>query len=301
MDKQRLIELHSEGKTDVEIASILNVSRQLVQAHRKKLGLKSNFSYTSFRKMNYEEVEKLVKENKTDREIAELFNVKPISVYFFRKRNNIERDNLLVNKAIEPTNRQLSIIVGSLLGDASLRKTNINPSFRCEHGIKQLEYCKWKAKELMSLGAKFSISKRKTVDIRTGLYYESAICRLPANPTLLPLYNNLYRDGRKIITTEFLRDFNELSLAVMFMDDGSCNKTSINIATNCFNEEELILLLEFFKNRFNLTFHINSNHSIYLLKKDFEHFKELVLPYMRQELLYKLSLNHVNLGKSGDR
>jgi hypothetical protein len=46
---------------------------------------------------------------------------------------------------------------------------------------------------------------------------------------------------------------------------------------------------------------INSNHSIYLLKRDFEHFKKLVLPYMRQELLYKLSLNHVNLGKSGDR
>ena len=29
--------------------------------------------------------------------------------------------------------------------------------------------------------------------------------------------------------------------------------------------------------------------------------KELVLLYIRQELLYKLSLNHVNLGKSGDR
>ena len=301
MDIQRLVEWHKEGKTDVEIASIMNVSRQLIQVNRKKLGLKSNFSYTSFRKMNYEEVEKLVKENKTDREIAELFNVKPISIYFFRKRNNIERDNLLINKAIKPTNRQLSIIVGSLLGDASLTKTNINPFFSCEHGIKQLEYCKWKAEELESLGAKFSIYKRKTIDERTGLYYESAICRLPANPEFLPIYNNLYIDGRKTITSEYLKDFNELSLAVMFMDDGSRNGSSINIATNCFTEEELILLLEFFKERFNLTFHINSNHSIYLLKRDFEHFKELVLPYMRQELLYKMSLNHVNLGKSGDR
>lgn len=301
MDKQRLIKLHSEGKTDTEISLILGVSRQLIQYHRSKLGLNSNFSYKSFRKMNYEEVRKLVKENKTDREIAELFNVKPISIYFFRKRNNIQRDNLLINKAIKPTDRQLSIIVGSLLGDASLRKTNINPIFTCEHGIKQLEYCRWKAKELESLGSKFSISKRKTIDKRTGLYYESAICRLSANPIFLPLYNNLYKDGRKTITIEFLKDFDELSLAVMFMDDGSCNKSSINIATNCFTEEELLLLLEFFKNRFNLTFHINSNHSIYLLKKDFEHFKELVLPYIRQELLYKLSLNHVNLGKSGDR
>ena len=301
MDIQRLVELHKEGKTDVEIASIMNVSRQLVQVNRKKLGLVSNFSYESFRKMDYKEVEKLVRENKTDREIAKLYNVKPISVYFFRKRNNIQRDNLHINKAIELTNRQKSIIIGSLLGDSSLRKTNINPIFTCEHGIKQLEYCKWKAKELESLGAKFSISKRKIVDKRTGLYYESAICRLPANPELLPIYNNLYIDGRKTITSEYLKDFDELSLAVMFMDDGSFNGKSISIATNCFTEEELILLLEFFKTKFNLTFHINSNHSIYLLKKDFGHFKDIILPYMRQELLYKLSLNHVNLGKSGDR
>ena len=87
MDTKRLVELHKEGKTDAEIASIMNVSRQLIQVNRKKLGLESNFSYKSFRKMNYEEVEKLVKDNKTDREIAALYNVKPISVYFFRKRN----------------------------------------------------------------------------------------------------------------------------------------------------------------------------------------------------------------------
>ena len=152
MDKQRLVELHKEGKTDAEIASIMNVSRQLIQFHRSKLGLASNFSYLSFRKMNYTEAEKLVREGKTDREIAELLGVKEISVYFFRKRNNIQRDNLLINKAIEMTDRQRSIILGSLLGDASLRKTNINPIFTCEHGIKQLEYCKWKAKELESLG-----------------------------------------------------------------------------------------------------------------------------------------------------
>ena len=116
---------------------------------------------------------------------------------------------------------------------------------------------------------------------------------------LVQFHRNKY--GKKTITSEYLESFNELSLAVMFMDDGSFNGSSINIATNCFEEDELLLLLGFFKDRFNLTFHINSNHSIYLLKRDFEHFKKLVLPYMRQELLYKLSLNHVNLGKSGDR
>jgi len=50
MDKQRLIELYKKGKTDVEIASIMNVSRQLIQFHRTKMGLKSNFSYKPFKK-----------------------------------------------------------------------------------------------------------------------------------------------------------------------------------------------------------------------------------------------------------
>ena len=301
MDIQRLVELHKKGKTDAEIASIMNVSRQLIQVNRKKLGLKSNFSYESFRKMNYEEVEKLVKENKTDREIAELYNVKPISIYFFRKRNNIERNNLLLNTGIKPTDRQKSIIIGSLLGDASLRKTNVNPYFSCEHGIKQLDYCKWKAKELESLGAKFSTYKRKTIDERTGVYYESALCRLPANPELLNIYNNLYIGGRKTITKEYLKDFDKLSLAVMFMDDGYKLGNTIGIATNCFTKEECIILNNSFKNKFRLTFKITKTNALYLPTIQYPLFEEIVLPYMQETMKYKLSLNHVNLGKSEDR
>lgn len=296
MDTQRLIELHKLGKTDSEIAKTMSVSRQSVTYFRNKLGLKSNFSYSSFRKMNYKEVEKLVKENKTDREIAQLFGVKPTSIYFFRKRNHIERDNLLINKPIKLTKKQLSILTGTLLGDGSLRKPNINPNFSCEHGIKQLEYCKWKYEELKSLNANFSIYKRKTIDKRNGKLYESAICRIPANSEFLPLYENLYINGTKQITKKFLENFDELSLAVMFMDDGCKHHNSISIATNCFSEENLILFTKFLKKKFNLEFHICSDHSIYLLTKDFECFKELVLPYMHSSLLYKLSLNSVNLG-----
>lgn len=290
MDKQRLVELHSNGKTDVEIASILNVSRQLVQFHRKKLGLEKNFNYSSIRKMNYIEVEKLVKENKTDREIAELFGVKQISVYFFRKRHNIIRDNLLLNKEVQPTKRQLSIIVGSLLGDASLKKINVSPIFTCEHGIKQSEYCKWKAKELESLGSKFSTSKRNTVDKRTGIYYESAICRLPANPAFLPLYNSLYKDGRKTITTEFLKNFDELSLAVMFMDDGYKVGRTIGIATNCFSIEECSIFRDTMLDKYGIAFNITKNNTLYLPIVYYPLFEELVLPYMQESMKYKLNV-----------
>lgn len=290
MNIQRLIELHAEGKNDSEIALELNVKRQAVQYNRKKLGLNSNFSYKSFRKMDYEKVEKLVKENKTDKEIAEIVGVKPISIYFFRKRNNIERDNLALNKAIEITPRQLSIIKGSLLGDASLRKTNINPNFTCEHGIKQLNYCKWKHEELKSLGSKFAIRQRKTVDSRTGIYYKSAVCTLPANPNLLPIYNNLYINGVKTITEEFLKGFNELSLAVMFMDDGYKIGKTVGISTCCFSKKELSIFNDYISKKFGIVFNIDGNNYLYLPTNQYTKFKSIVLPYMQKELLYKLSV-----------
>lgn len=290
MNIQRLIELHAEGKNDSEIALELNVKRQTVFYHRNKLGLNSNFSYESFRKMDYERVEKLVKENKTDKEIAEIVGVKPISIYFFRKRNNIERKNLLLNEAKEITDRQLSLIKGSLLGDASLRKTNVNPYFICEHGIKQLNYCKWKHKELKSLGSKFAIRQRKTVDSRTGIYYKSAVCTLSSNPNLLPIYNNLYINGVKTITEEFLKGFNDLSLAVMFMDDGYKIGKTVGISTCCFSEKELSIFNDYVSKEFGIVFNIVGNNYLYLPTNQYTKFESIILPYMQKELLYKLSV-----------
>jgi len=289
MDIKKLKELHLQGKNDSEISKIMGIKRQTVYYHRAKLGLLSNFSYKSFRKMDYDTVHALVLNNISDAEIAKRFNVKPISVYFFRKRNNIYRENLNVNKEIVPTERQIALIKGSLLGDASLRKLNVNPIFTCEHGIKQKEYCEWKNNELKTLKSTFTLSKRKTIDARTGIYYESAVLRLAANPAFLTIYNQLYSTGRKTITTEYLKGFNALSLAVMFMDDGYKINHTIGIATNCFTMPELTILTKFLLKEFDLEFHIMANHSIYLATKCFNTFIALILPYLHKSLLYKVS------------
>lgn len=291
MNIEELTKLHSEGKNDSEIANELNEKRQTVQYHRNKLGLPSNFSYKSFRKMDYEKAEKLVRENKTDKEIAEIMGVKPVSVYYFRKRNNIPRKNLLLNKAVKFSDRQLAIIKGSLLGDASLIKTNVNPFFRCEHGIKQLNYCKWKTKELKSLGSTLKTYTRKNIDIRTGKYYKSALCSISSNPELLPIYNSLYINGVKTITKEFLEGFSDISLAVMFMDDGYKIGKTIGISTCCFSIEELEIFNNYTLQNFGLLFNIDSKNCLYLSVEQFERFKRIVLPYMQKELLYKLGVS----------
>jgi DNA-binding CsgD family transcriptional regulator len=291
MDKEKLIELYQEGKNDYEISKIMGINRNTIWWNRKQLNLPSNFSYSSFRKMDYKKAEELVKQNKTDREVAEILGMQKSAVYWFRKNQNITRDNLVSNKEIIPTDRQLSIIIGSLLGDASLRKGDINTSYSCAHGIRQKEYCKWKFDELNTLNAKFSIHKRSKPDKRNGIFYEDATVTLLSNPFLNKFHDFLYKNSKKRITKEILQYFDELSLAVMFMDDGARIRKTITLSTNCFSIKELKIFKNFCKKRFGLEFTIYKSHVLYLPTKHINHFKELVLPYIHPTLMYKIPVS----------
>jgi len=51
-------------------------------------------------------------------------------------RNNISRPSFAISKLVEATQHQREILIGTLLGDSSLRKESINPGFKCAHGLK---------------------------------------------------------------------------------------------------------------------------------------------------------------------
>lgn len=244
------------------------------------------------KKLFVENLKPLVDQGLSDYKIAKILNVRPCSVWRTRKKSGLLHRNMKFALPIKPTQRQLEVLIGTLLGDSSLIiKEKVNPSFSCAHGINQKAYCEWKFRELQSLGMKLSYCKRSTPDKRNGIYYEDFTIRGKANPEYVDLYNNLYIEGKKRITAEFLENFTNLSLAVLFMDDGSkTSKGSILISTNCFPEEDLVLFTSFLKNKFGLEFSIQSNNSIYLLKKDFCRFKELVQVHIEESLLYKLGL-----------
>lgn len=291
MDKERLIELWEEGKNDYEIEKIMGIKRGTIWWNRKQLGLTSKFSYNSFRKLDYKLVEILIKENRTDKEIADIVHSDKSAIYCIRTRQHIIRNNLVSNKEIIPTDRQLSIIIGSLLGDASLKRSNLNTSFSCMHGIKQKDYCEWKFNELKSLNARFSTHKRTKPDKRNNICYEDALVTTTTNPFFNKFHELLYSNGKKHIVKEFLQYFDELSLAVMFMDDGCKIKKTINIATNCFSIEELIVFKNFCKKKFGLDFTIDKRNMLYLPTKYIDHFKELVIPHMHPSLMYKLGVS----------
>lgn len=72
------------------------------------------------------------------------------------------------------------------------------------------------------------------------------------------------------------------------MDDGCFDHNSISIATNCFTNEDINIIIEILKNKFDLHFNKQASNIIRLSNLDFIKFKDLVINYMHPSLLYKL-------------
>ena len=141
---------------------------------------------------------------------------------------------------------QKSIIIGSLLGDGTLRlaKGKLNALFEANHSIRQKEYVDWKYKQLK----KFVLSEPKR---RLGngkrIAYRFTTRSLSA---FTKLYHGFYLNNKKIIPDDLL--LNPLILAVWFMDDGSKSRSSVYLNTQQFDIENQKKLLKLLDNQLKL-------------------------------------------------
>jgi LAGLIDADG DNA endonuclease family len=226
------------------------VSDSAVYYWRKKLGLKSKFSYDKIRKIDKVTVENLFNLGYSDYKIAKILNCSPDGIYSHRMRYKLFRnDDLRFNKPLKLTDFQKQVLIGTLLGDSSMRKGG---DIKCSHGIKQKEYCLHKTEIFKSLNSKCLYHKRSKTDKRNGNIYEDYTMYIGANSYLSTWYYKLYVGGTKVIPFDLLEHFTEVSLAFMFMDDGSRCNSGYTIATNCFNKDELIEFQKFLLYKFNL-------------------------------------------------
>lgn len=287
----RALELYEKGFTDSAIGKEILVHAETVRRWRIENNLIPNYLNKTGSKINKNQLKELVESGKTDKEIALIMGVKPIGIYNSRIRNGFIRPSFNEAKSIKLTSFQKQVLIGTLLGDSCLikRKDSYNAQLRCSHGPLQKNYAKHKHNVFESLGSVYYESVRKTPDKRTGKCYASYSIRTKTNPELNSFYNAFYKDGKKVIPFELFEDFTEVSLAYLFMDDGSKINSTINIATMCFDEEELIKFVRFLYNKFDLAFTIQKNKLIYLMSHDFTKFKNLVSPYIHEDLMYKLS------------
>jgi len=123
-----------------------------------------------------------------------------------------EGDEVLVGvKQYALSDDQMKLILGSLLGDGSLRYASAhNAHFRVGHGERQREYCEWKQAMLSPFANKIGRTGN-------GIGFDTIPMR-----QLAALRDAVYAaDGRKAVSVELLSQLDERALAAWYCDDGT--------------------------------------------------------------------------------
>ena len=283
-DPIKLKELYNQGKNDNEIAKELNCRSSAIQAYRKKNNLSSNFNYKCKIENLLEDIKELKKQGLGNRKISELLNIPRTSLMYLFRKHNLENIKY-IPKYANLNYFQKSALIGSLLGDSSISKKYI---LNIGHGLKQEEYYKHKI-QLFSPNIKFLEYRREKIDKRTNNLYMSLQAYSNKYEDIVNLKELLYINGKKEITKEILKDFNEISLAYLYMDDGNYEKYGAKIALCNFSNNSLILFQNFLKNKWNIDTSIHKDKTVYIKANSKKIFIQLISSYIIPSMLYKIN------------
>ncbi len=215
--------------------------------------------------------------------------------YWYTKWKIIKRD-------IEISDKQKSFIIGSLLGDGTMRlgKGATNANFKVEQGLEQKEYVFWKYEILKNLV--FTEPKISYRDDSNGnKYQKSWWFRTIRHPLITEIFNTFYvrdgyKTGRKIVPKCLMEDLDAFGLAVWIMDDGSYSKGKIDISTYSFQLSEIKFLCKILKNKFGVSFGFykdrDKGYRMYCNMKETQKLIQTIKPYIIQTMMYKIGIHN---------
>jgi recombination protein RecA len=196
-----------------------------------------------------------------------------------------EGDEVLVGvKQYALSDDQMKLILGSLLGDGSLRYASAhNAAFRVGHGERQRDYCEWKRSMLAPFAHKMGPTGN-------GIGFDTVPMR-----QLAALRDAVYAaDGRKTVTRELISELDERALAAWYCDDGTFGgsyrrwghgKATICVAGLSHEDRELVAARceELGMGRPTL-----SGHNLLFSGERTRRFHERIAPYVHPSMQYKL-------------
>lgn len=198
-------------------------------------------------------------------EIAKNHNISREHTTFLRELYDIDRkgSKYIIRKRTEPelTERQKQIILGTMMGDGGKASPS---SIRCKQSLKQKDYLLWKFEELKNIASHHSLQEEHCNDPRFKNPISSIRFYTHANSYVESVISELYPEGVKIVTNDYLNKLDALAVAVWFQDDGSTdwNHRSLELGTNpkpcsflytqSFTKSECLLICEWFKNKFDI-------------------------------------------------
>jgi len=219
----------------------------------------------------------------------------------FKDNVNLNLKKLTSKDRIGPHNIDIiSMIIGSTLGDTHLekRKNGIGTRIIFEQSSNNVEYLMWFHNYLASRGYCNNIKPKLQIRIRQEgkVYYQYRI-----NSYTFSSFNWIHEMFYKLIDNKYIKIvplnigeyLTPLALAIWFMDDGSSLNRGARIATNCFTLEEVNLLCNVLKIKYNIIATPNKcgrdkGHIIYIHVNSMKLFIKIIKPYLLPSLYYKL-------------
>jgi hypothetical protein len=179
------------------------------------------------------------------------------------------------------TDNQHAIIIGSMLGDGSMR-CKTNALLEVNHSRHQQSYVDWKFSQLANL-------VRTAPKLRQGngsrIAYRFTTLSLPQ---LTPIYRAFYRGGKKIVPD---LNLSPLALAVWFMDDGCKSRTSVYLNTQQFDAASQMALVRMLEAQYGFKVTLNRDKTYFRLRiavESIERFKAAIETHILPEFRYKL-------------
>ncbi len=211
---------------------------------------------------------------------------------FWNKKWKTIKDSLVLTK------RQRELIIGSLLGDGTMRigKNARHANFKVEHCLAQKDYVFWKyniIKDFVFTEPKLSFRYRKDGD----KYPKSWWFRTIRHPFLTEIYHSFYtgerfRTGRKIIPDSLINEVTPFALAIWIMDDGSYNQKSIDISTYSFSSDDIKKLQVIFRRVFGIEAKFYKDRDIgyrmYFSIEETQALIQIIHPYFINSMRYKI-------------
>lgn len=190
---------------------------------------------------------------------------------------------------------QISVLIGTLLGDSSLQTYTDGKTWRARflQGDLNKEYLF----HLYEIFKDFVKTPPKLSDDGLGnKRWSFNTCVIPELKTYAELFYKKVGNRRiKIINPLIYEHFNEISIAYWFMDDGTLKKVNNTKAfifcTDSYTKEEVLILGEMFKNKYKIhvSYHLKGgNYRIYIPSKHYLELKTIIEPLIHENMKYKL-------------
>jgi hypothetical protein len=176
---------------------------------------------------------------------------------------------------------QHAIVIGSLLGDGSMR-CKTNALLEINHSIHQRSYVDWKFSHLADL---VTTPPKQRAGNGGRVAYRFVTRSAPA---LTPYYRLFYAEGRKRVPK---LELDSLALAVWLMDDGCRSRNAVYLNTQQFDEQSQKIMLALLREQWGLEATLNRDKSYYRIRISVAATKRLarlIMPHLLPELRYKL-------------